>query len=260
MAHLLSNAVRNSFNTKVAYTDVSSLNPFVHEWRLRVKILRKFVRCFGNHNTVDLILVDEKGQKIHAVIDGDYIDRVCRRITVGDWISLRGFKLTLALYPFRPVPHRFMLRWQDTTVMKKISPVSSNNFFSFASFDDVNSGILDPAVCVDLIGEIIKVGNPKEDGGPNNDWNEIYFQLQDKTDNILQCRLPKDYANDFFNKWRHCTDDILICIMRFAKLEVNSGSWLATSAYTCTEIMINFPCQEVTDMKHAVLTRECMQR
>lgn len=32
---------------------------------------------------------------------------------------------------------------------------------------------------VDLIGQVVNVGNPKEDGGPNNDWNQIFFQLHD---------------------------------------------------------------------------------
>lgn len=67
---------------------------------------------------------------------------------MGNWISLSGFKLTLADEQFRPVPHRFVLQWQESTFMRRIISLSDKNFFSFASFEDVNSGILNPRVCV----------------------------------------------------------------------------------------------------------------
>lgn len=42
--------------------------------------------------------------------------------------------------------------------------------------------------------------------------------------NCLQCRLLSDYASDLFSGWRQSVDEIIICTMRFAKLEVNEGN------------------------------------
>lgn len=60
MANLLSNAIKRTIGKREALFDVSALNPYVHEWKIKVKIIRKFRRSYPSYETMDLILVDVK--------------------------------------------------------------------------------------------------------------------------------------------------------------------------------------------------------
>ncbi|EFH63183.1 hypothetical protein ARALYDRAFT_894106 [Arabidopsis lyrata subsp. lyrata] len=251
MAHLLSNAIRNSIRKRECFFSVSDLNPFVHEWKIKVKILRKFYL----YETLELILVDEKGQNIHAVINKEYEDRRTSKIVEGNWISITNFDLVPVTGAFRPVPHRFKIVWNSGTTIKDIRPLCSAEFFSFVAFEDIKSGSLDPTLCVDLIGRVVRVGNGRESGPPASDWNELFLELENEEGERLQCRLPNEYSNAFFNEWRNCLDNIIICVLRFARLEVTRDFWGATTVYTCTRILLNYRCVEVTRMRDVFYAR-----
>ncbi|BAA97084.1 unnamed protein product [Arabidopsis thaliana] len=107
--------------------------------------------------------------------------------------------------------------------------MSSDNFFTFASFEDIKSGSLDTNICVGtktyrnvLVYKYYR-RNQNDEGPPDNEWNEIFFDIENVEGDKLTCRLLKAYANDFFDNWRHCVDKIIICVMRFAKLKVDQG-------------------------------------
>ncbi|CAD5314608.1 unnamed protein product [Arabidopsis thaliana] len=88
-------------------------------------------------------------------------------------------------------------------------------------------------------------GNWNDEGPPEHEWNEIFF-IENVEGDKLTCRLPKAYANDFFDNWRHCGDKIIICVMRFAKLEVDQEDWRATTVHDCTRVLLNPRCAEVS--------------
>ncbi|EFH53126.1 predicted protein [Arabidopsis lyrata subsp. lyrata] len=184
------------------------------------------------------------GQKIHAVINKEYEDRRTSKIVEGNWIRA-----------FRPVPHRFKIVWNSGTTIKDIRPLCSAEFFSFVAFEDIKSGSLDPTLCVDLIGRVVRVGNGRESGPPASDWNELFLELENEEGERLQCRLPNEYSNAFFNEWRNCLDNIIICVLRFARLEVTRDFWRATTVYTCTRILLNYRCVEVTRMRDVFYDR-----
>ncbi|KAL1190126.1 hypothetical protein V5N11_015547 [Cardamine amara subsp. amara] len=148
---------------------------------IRVKVLKNFQRSFGPHNTVNQILVDSKGQKIHDIIDQDFTPRYNRKLIEGQWISITGFKFSVACGTFRHVPHRFVIHWESTTVVSPIPPITSGNYYSFASFKDVKSDILEIiyTMLVNFIGQVVRVGNDRKEGPPNRDWDAIYLELED---------------------------------------------------------------------------------
>ncbi|KAG7583611.1 Nucleic acid-binding OB-fold [Arabidopsis suecica] len=195
------------------------------------------------------------GQKIHAVINKEYEDRRTSKIVEGNWISITNFDLVTVTGAFRPVPHRFKIVWNSGTTIKDIRPLCSGDFFSFVAFEDIKSCSLDPTLCVDLIGRVVRVGNGRESGPPASDWNELFLELENEEGERLQCRLPNEYSNAFFNEWRNCLDSIVICVMRFARLEVTRDFWRATTVYTCTRILLNYRCVEVTRMRDVFYDR-----
>ncbi|EFH39450.1 predicted protein [Arabidopsis lyrata subsp. lyrata] len=230
MAHLLSNAIR----------------------KIKVKILRKFYL----YETLELILVDEKGQKIHAVINKEYEDRRTLKIVEGNWISITNFDLVPVTGAFRPVPHRFKIVWNSGTTIKDIRPLCSADFFSFVAFEDIKSGSLDPTLCVDLIGRLMCVGNYDEDEGMNSTWEQIYLELENVRGIRIRCRLPKGYATKFFSCLKTCADNIILCVMRFARLELSRGDMRATTLCTCTELLFNPSCDEASRMRLAFASVE----
>ncbi|CAH8263594.1 unnamed protein product [Arabidopsis lyrata] len=178
MDHLLSHAIKKRIGKRECLFDVSALNPYIHEWKIKVKILRKFTCSFTGYKTFDLILVDDEGQKIHAVMGIEFEDIFSMRLTERSWISLSSFSLSRVIGTFRPTDHRFMIHWKSTTWFRNIQPMSYDNFFKFDSFEDIKSGSLDTNICGDLIGRVVAVGNQNDEEPPDNEWNEIFFDIE----------------------------------------------------------------------------------
>lgn len=59
MAHLLAMAASNNSHKTKKIVDIFSLNPYVHEWIVKFKILRKFEYFCGGSPLLGFILVDE---------------------------------------------------------------------------------------------------------------------------------------------------------------------------------------------------------
>jgi len=62
--------------------------------------------------------------------------------------------------------------------------MSSDNFFTFASFEDIKSGSLDTNICVGtktyrnvLVYKYYR-RNQNDEGPPDNEWNEIFFDIE----------------------------------------------------------------------------------
>ncbi|CAH8254529.1 unnamed protein product [Arabidopsis lyrata] len=200
---------------------VSDLIPSMNERMMgRFIIIRRF-RCSSRLDTLELILADEKGDRIQASIGLDCLAYDSSRLVEGTWIFIKDFGLVDAVGSVRPTRHAYKILWIPSTFFKRTVVTASVDYFKFVRFEDVLAGLVDPSVCVDLIGVLMCVGNYDEDEGMNSTWEQIYLELENVRGIRIRCRLPKGYATKFFSGLKTCADNIILCVMRFARLELS---------------------------------------
>ncbi|CAL9225762.1 unnamed protein product [Arabidopsis halleri] len=197
------------------------------------------------------------GQKIHAVVEKATANRYAKTLVEGNWLSITNFEL----YPvvdgqLRLTSHSFTIHWKPSTLARKLKSLGSGDYFDFVSFERAKSGLLDHNLCIDLVGRVMNVSIFDEDQQEGSNWDQLYFELENARGVRMQCRMPKEYSDEFFAGWKTCVGNIIMCILRFARLETSLGNVRVTTANMCTRIMFNHPCVEVQELRQFFVDQE----
>uniref|UniRef100_A0A0D3CEW5 Replication protein A 70 kDa DNA-binding subunit B/D first OB fold domain-containing protein n=1 Tax=Brassica oleracea var. oleracea TaxID=109376 RepID=A0A0D3CEW5_BRAOL len=155
---------------KLAFTPVAQLKPYFENeiWKIKVRVVRmlRFQNGVkpGDVGGIDLILLDDKGDRIQACIRGKLISKFEDDLGEGKCCILMNFKLSPNLGNYRGTPHPFKIFFTWSTHVKKNCEEIPNDSLRFncISFDDLLSQKHDEKVFVDVIGEIVGPCDLKE--------------------------------------------------------------------------------------------------
>ncbi|CAH8278779.1 unnamed protein product [Arabidopsis lyrata] len=203
------------------YFDIASLNPNMGEWSVSVKILNCWSVSRGSGRELNMILGDKHFTQIQAVVRDELIDNYFSRLIVDEW-----------------------------TLVQSINMCSSRTYFNLTEFVSILSGIVNPNICVDVVGKVVNVRElvfvPSVEHS-HEGYFELYFGLRDTECIHLEYSLTGDLAVEFYDLWKRRSRNTVICIIRFVKLELSQERrWRCTNVSGCTRIMLN-PDLSITD-------------
>ncbi|KAF3589187.1 hypothetical protein F2Q69_00028506 [Brassica cretica] len=141
---------------KLAFTPVAQLKPYFENeiWKIKVRVVRmlRFQNGVkpGDVGGIDLILLDDKGDRIQACIRGKLISKFKDDLGEGKCCILMNFKLSHNLGNYRGTPHPFKIFFTWSTHVKKNCEEIPNDSLRFncISFDDLLSQKHDEKVFV----------------------------------------------------------------------------------------------------------------
>ncbi|KAL0705705.1 hypothetical protein Bca4012_072130 [Brassica carinata] len=135
----------------------------------------------GDVGGIDLILLDDKGDRIQACIRRKLISKFKDDLGEGKCCILMNFKLSPNLGNYRGTPHPFKIFFTWSTHVKKNCEEIPNDSLRFncISFDDLLSQKHDEKVFVDVIGEIVGPCDLKEITVRNAPCKILNLQLKD---------------------------------------------------------------------------------
>ncbi|CAH8254496.1 unnamed protein product [Arabidopsis lyrata] len=232
------------------YFRIASLNPNMGEWSVSVKILNCWSVSRGTGRELNMILGDEYFTQIQAVVRDELIDNYLSRLIIDEWVSIKNFDVSRVNSILRPVPHRFKIVFRSDTLVQSINMCSSRTYFNVTEFVSILSGIVNPNICVDVVGKIVNVRElvfvPSVEHSQGG-YFELYFGLRDTECIHLECRLTGDLAVEFYDLWKQRSRNTVICIIKFVKLELSQEHrWRCTNVTGSTTIMLN-PDLSITD-------------
>ncbi|EFH41697.1 hypothetical protein ARALYDRAFT_917345 [Arabidopsis lyrata subsp. lyrata] len=231
---------------------ISSLNPLIHEWSTCVKILHVWHELDDVSNALNLILMDNQGTKIRAVIRESLVTRFSPLLIEGLWMILRKFSLIPDVDLVRTTPHRFKIQFSPDTCVEYLNYLACDyDYFNFARFRDIRTGISNPYICVDLVGKVDNVNDIQlvQMVGSSKDISVVYFDLIDTEHTRLSIRLTGETAVRFHRQWKVNTDDVVICNIRFAKIVATSNRMWHCTNIGCSKIMVDAPLPGVVELK-----------
>ncbi|EFH70131.1 predicted protein [Arabidopsis lyrata subsp. lyrata] len=188
--------------------------------------------------------------QIQAVVRDELIDNYLSRLIIDEWVSIKNFDVSRVNSILRPVPHRFKIVFRSDTLVQSINMCSSRTYFNVTEFVSILSGIVNPNICVDVVGKIVNVRElvfvPSVEHSQGG-YFELYFGLRDTECIHLECRLTGDLAVEFYDLWKQRSRNTVICIIKFVKLELSQEHrWRCTNVTGSTTIMLN-PDLSITD-------------
>ncbi|XP_010490191.1 PREDICTED: uncharacterized protein LOC104767926 [Camelina sativa] len=230
---------------------LTKLNPSTMQWTICVKVFRSWqVKNCLDDVSRELILVDEEGSFGHATIPASLYGLPNFVMSENQSYVIEGFEVKEDKEQIQKTNLGYRIFFTDKTVINLASDPIICKPFNNVGFKRIYDNDFHGRWPYDIIIRVLRVGNLFEEVPPDKEWNELFVDLENIEDDRLSCRLPKPYANDFFNEWIHCVGDI-ICVIRFARIERNQDSIMVTTVHICTRVMINPPCPQVTQLRDA---------
>ncbi|KAG2246341.1 hypothetical protein Bca52824_085969 [Brassica carinata] len=139
---------------------VNDIKPRKTACRIQVKIIhtwRHFIKDVGE--SLELILCDANGTKIHASCNKTYISEVGKHVRVGVWRNIDRFSVSGAGGAYRSTDHKYRLAFNGNTKITESAYRDDSMFLNLVDFKSIESGLLNPNFLIDVIGQVQDLGD-----------------------------------------------------------------------------------------------------
>ncbi|CAF1929546.1 unnamed protein product [Brassica napus] len=229
------------------FDEVSQLKPYKSMWRIKVKIIRMWKQYTAQGGeTIEMVLVDSKGDKIHASVKKDLVEQFDPVLMEGFTKILINFAVTHACGSYRTTKHAYKIAFVSTTKVRPCEELPMNlTGFTPAKFLDVLDGSLNTDYLVDVIGQIVEFSHVEIVSVNGKDTEKITVELRNENDVRLTIVLWGKFAMNVSDAIQLRADHAVVCVLRFGKIKVWKEDRSVSNAYNVSDIAINPSMNEV---------------
>ncbi|KAL2898598.1 Replication factor A protein 1, partial [Bienertia sinuspersici] len=127
---------------------VREINPIKETWSIKIKVIHLWTTPDfynpENHYSIEMVFVDEKGDKIQATVKRSLLLRFGPILHEGSVYSISRFGVGQPSGDYRPAKHAYKINFLSTTTVEQLNeldiPISGYNFLCFR---DIPSSKLD---------------------------------------------------------------------------------------------------------------------
>ncbi|OAP16932.1 hypothetical protein AXX17_AT1G37180 [Arabidopsis thaliana] len=146
MASILSNS----------FVYLREINPALDQYKIKVRVVRLW-RLF---KSIEMVLVDGEGTRVHASIEEGLGKRFQHQFVSGESRIIDTFSFVYYDGDYRTSPLSFKIVFYRTTTVKPCDnfPSQAPDKY-FKEFNEILSGRLDRQILIDVLGQIVDVGS-----------------------------------------------------------------------------------------------------
>ncbi|ESQ38657.1 hypothetical protein EUTSA_v10029216mg [Eutrema salsugineum] len=219
-------------------TPLADVKPFKTGSKDQVKVLHTWKQYqTKSGESLEIILADEMGTKIHATVKKNLLHRFERMMVVGEWKFIENFSLNQTSGQIRTTRHQFKMSFISFTVVSKSSNWSDNLFFF---------------ISMNVIGQVESVCELQTISVMNKDTSILEFDLRNANDERLPCTLWGKLGEEVYSACRSAGERSLILVIRFGKINVFKGDRRITSSCQTTKVLINLNDPDVIVFKNSL--------
>ncbi|CAE6108661.1 unnamed protein product [Arabidopsis arenosa] len=239
---------------KLDFTPIAQLESVTENeiWKIKARVAR-FWRFHNNDKPgdsggLDLLLVDDKGDRIQACIRGKLIQKFEKDLQEGECCILMNFKLSPNLGSYRATGHSFKIFFTWSTIVKPCEEIPNHSLrFSFIPFDKLQRH--DENVFLDVIGEIVGMKDLKEITVRNAPCKLLNLQLKSLDDSIIDCVFWEKFAEDIHSYVQSFSGGPIVMLCSLMRINVYNGKFTIQSAKSSTKLFINSDIAEINEFK-----------
>nr|XP_043633375.1 uncharacterized protein LOC122604556 [Erigeron canadensis] len=206
-------------------------------------------------SSLDMILVDEQGTKIHGSIHNTLISKFEHMLEEGGFRVISNFDVKSTKSMFLLANHSYRLCFLDDTVVYD-SPAFEipGDKFEFCSFERINNSTVDKTASFDIIGQVI--GNkPIRVMGTKQDPRHILeCQLRDDNGIVIQCALWDDYGKQLhqYVLANEEIDEPVIILLQLAKFNNWNNKPQVSNCMYGAKLYINENIGPIIEFKESI--------
>ncbi|ESQ56445.1 hypothetical protein EUTSA_v10027192mg, partial [Eutrema salsugineum] len=212
-------------------TPLADLKPFKTGWKVQVKVLHTKQYQTKSGASLEIILADEMGTKIHATVKKNLLNRFEKLMVVGEWKFIENFSLNQASGQYRATKHQFKMSFISSTVVTKSANQSDSRFFEFLDYDTILNDSTSTSFLIDVIGRVESVGELETIPVMNKDTSKLEFDLCNVKEERLPCTLWGKFVEQVYSVCQNAGERGVIIVIRFGKINVFRGERQTTSSF-----------------------------
>ncbi|KAH0887441.1 hypothetical protein HID58_063537, partial [Brassica napus] len=201
--------------------------------------------------SIEMVLVDATGTRIHASIDEDLIQIYEGKVFEGDAFFISNFTLVNYATEYRTNPFPYKLTFYRTTNITPCDDFPSylpNKYLK--NFSEIHSGIFKNDVLIDVVGQIVHVGALTEIYAKGNKLTNsmLFFGMKRNASN-LTCTLWGDYGKQVIDYVEENNNSIVVCVVRFACVTEYKGVHGISNVFNATQLIFDPPGPHFDDFR-----------
>ncbi|KAF8105843.1 hypothetical protein N665_0153s0004 [Sinapis alba] len=229
--------------------------PFKSGWKVHVKVLHTWKQYNAVHgDTLEMVLTDENGCKIHASCKKTYMESKGRLLPVGTWRQIQNFTLSPSTGMYRATDHPFKMCIVQTTTITRSPLLNEGMFLSLVDFQSV----------LDVLGQVMDLGDLETIQCSGKPRMKVEFTLRDiklAFLNNIYCyinvyQVDLNDVKKMYTLYEGCSKDEEwkpICLIRFAKIGRFRGELQITNAFEASQLLINPDIPETAAFKQMIV-------
>ncbi|KAK2358668.1 replication factor A protein [Trifolium repens] len=222
-------------SSKNNFDDIADIFPLKESVSIKVRVLRMWkVPAFLNPSipsSIEMVLIDQKGGKIHASIRKQLI-------------HLGSYRTTLH-------PHKLLFQLKTTVKLSDDSSDINKYGFNFTEIAEICANSHDHEFLVDVIGYMSGMSAEKEYIRDGKITKMLIFEL---TDHSGKCEVALfgDYVHDLKKKMLKSSGCLPIVVVQFAKIKTFRDKVSLQNVINTTRLFINPDIPDVESFKNSV--------
>ncbi|XP_024004793.1 uncharacterized protein LOC18028448 [Eutrema salsugineum] len=205
------------------FTSLTALKPFKTQSRIRVKILKLWKQYLNGIETMEMVVVDELNQTMHVSMKKQFIKKFENLLEEGTTKIITNFQVTHNGGKFRTTSHVYKIQFAATTSVRPSEDLDATILgLKFVNFTDIHDGKLNPYFLIDIVGQIVSIGEVEILNVNKKQTKRLTMTLRDTS-------LPKD---DVTLSYTHPNQLTIV-----NSVSVRDGFFLHTPRRTISEIL-----------------------
>ncbi|CAL0318360.1 unnamed protein product [Lupinus luteus] len=199
---------------------IPEINGSKDTWKLNVRIIGLWRVDRSSAPSLEMIFMDQKGDKIQAVVKNYQISQWESRLEEGSSYIAENFDVVLNEGLYRGSNHPFKLIFQKGTIMtlKELCEIPSY-VYNLIAFEDTLNGVVATDVLVDVIGEFIDIELTQPESTPK----KVVFFMRDQMGDTLICTLWGQFAAQLLKFEENHKSGPIVVILTLAKIRDAKG-------------------------------------
>ncbi|XP_023882276.1 replication protein A 70 kDa DNA-binding subunit C [Quercus suber] len=224
------------------------------DWNIRVRVTRMWevlnIKTNSELMSVDLVLLDEKDNLIHASIRKSFVNHV-RDIQEGKIYRIKYFGVVENKDAYRIVNHKYMIRFYATTSVKLLETndeLIAKQKFELVPFDELKYLADKNTTLTDVIGEIVGISPMEKIEVRGKKLNKRLIELQDNRREKIRITFWDKFAEAINEDI--CFDNSMRPIIIITSTTVN---WkLSLSSTNSAKLYVNLDIPEVIELRKSL--------
>ncbi|XP_024014260.1 uncharacterized protein LOC112088207 [Eutrema salsugineum] len=211
------------------FTSLTALKPFKTQWKIRVKILKLWKQYLNGIETMEMVVVDELNQTMHVSIKKQFIKKIENLLEEGTTKIITNFQVTHNGGKFRTTSHVYKIQFAATTSVRPSEDLDATILgLKLVNFDDIHDGKLNPDFLIDIVGQIVSIGEVEILNVNKKQTKRLTMTLRDTRNCTLNCVAHDDLAYEIEEK---CKDPVgkspfAICVLTDWLVKKNIGAFV----------------------------------